>query len=131
MIVAALGIVVLSVACTLYYTGVLSHDVGGEPGYKNITYTDAVVSCENHAHQVFGAGLAQLTVDDHSSRMEHQANRYFIFFRAVVDKGVYINCFVDPSDGGVTKFEVRPQDVPDPNAQMKDSGSLFGWPLKK
>lgn len=140
VIVAAIVIIAASVISTLWVAGLLFGDGDEEgKGYRNITFTDAVLSCQKQSRGAFGSKLIQLTLDDHSSRFDQPTNLYKIFYRAQLsdsenDSGQsdhYVNCFVNAEKGRVSYFESMEEKSLKTEAIRKDNGGIFGWPLKK
>lgn len=137
MSAAAAGIILISVALTLWLSGVFRPDSESNPGYQNITFTDATIACENKARAAHGATLQQLVMDGHSSRFDSRRERYKIFFTATMgslkaENGVaefYINCFVSTYRGRITSFEIYEKKEDSTDAIRKDKGGIFGWPM--
>ncbi len=105
-------------------------------GYKNITFTDAVLACRSEAESKLPRGLFTLTLDDHSSRFEQGEGLYKIFFQAQVKRapddtdtvGVAVFCFVKADRGFVSYYEQLEQT--DESAPVLDKpGGVFGWPI--
>lgn len=134
ILVAAL-IIASSVISTLYFTGFIWGD-RSEPGYQNITFTDAVLTCEQQTRSAFPRQLRTLTVDDHSSRFATSSNEYKIFLRAVLLKPtssggtgeVFVSCMVSADQGRVTAYEALEQQTSPSNVIRRDEGGIFGWP---
>lgn len=144
VVIAAFGIVAVSIITTLYITGVSSSLGGRESsGYNNVTFTDAVITCEEQTRQAYKGELQSLVLDDHSSRFEQRSNTYKIFFNASMggkssrNRGeagpsvFFINCYVNGSQGRISSYEAYEDKEMTTKAIRKDDGGLFGWPLKK
>lgn len=139
---AALFVVVATLV-TLYSTGItleiagmrLGSDEGG--GYQNITFTDAVMACNEATEDRYGARIRNIEVDNHSSRYDGDAYLYKVFLKmdmydkkAVNTQLHYINCFVRATNGSIRRYDVFE------DAGKKDKGidtygtNLFGMPKK-
>lgn len=137
VVIGAVGVVALSVVTTLLFSDVLLNKLAGngDGGYKNTTFTDAVISCRAHSQKAYGRQLEQLTLDDHSSRMDDAANQFKIFFKAMMvkrsdDSGeFYINCYVSAESGRITYYEGMEQKSSPTEAIRRNDGGLFGWPI--
>lgn len=137
VIMAAVGVVVLSVATTLLFSDVLLQTLSGEggQGYRNTTFTDAVIACRGQSQSTYANQLQHLTLDDHSSRMDNAANQYKIFFKANIAKRnaqggeFYINCYVNAESGRIAYFEGMEQKSAPTEAIRRNDGGLFGWPI--
>lgn len=133
----AVGIALISVLATLWLSGVFGPEPRKTPGYRNITFTDALVACEDKARATHGDSLQQLVVDDHSSRFDTRTDRYKIFFTATMasfneESAVaefYINCFVSTYRGRITSFEIYENKEDSTDAIRQDEGGIFGWPV--
>lgn len=135
MVLAAAGIIASSVITTLYFTGFLwGRD--SEPGYQNITFTDAVLTCEQQTRSAFPRQLRTLTIDDHSSRFAAADNQYKIFLRAMLFQPassagtgeLFVSCMVSADRGRVTAYEALEQQTSPTNVIRRDEGGIFGWP---
>lgn len=137
VIVAAVVIVVLSVFVTLWVSGVFSASSAQQRGYKNITFTDALLTCEKQVRSTYSGKLLRLVTDDHSNRFDKSSNHYKIFFDAAIssnksESGIgefYINCEVSAHRGQVSDFAAYEQKESPTEAIRKDEGGLFGWPI--
>ena len=137
MILAALGVIVVSVATTLLFSDVLFARLGGQSnsGYNQVTFTDAVVQCQQMVRAEFKTKLSHVVLDDHSSRFDQASNQYRIFFNAQQtkpkseeDAGYYVSCMVNASTGRITEMEgAETKDSPT-EAVRKEDGGMFGWP---
>ncbi len=137
VIVAAIVAITVAALATLYYTGAL---FGGprsneNKGYQNITFTDAVITCQNKTRTTFKDNIKLLVVDNHSSRYEQKRYRYLIFLkmdlfnpRTKSTNLHYINCFVKANNGRVDKFESFEDKELKTRVGKKDDTNLFGWP---
>lgn len=70
----------------------------------------AVAHCQRAAQAEFPPGLAQVTLDDHSSRFDKRSRQYRIFLQAQTlrqgkSERYYINCYVAPRGGVIVRFE--------------------------
>lgn len=119
-ITAVVLLLCVSVGGTLYMSGNL-------PGvsspfsktYQNVTLTDAYVTCENLARDNFAARLKSLAMDDHSSRLDVEEQRYKIFInvelyegsgRGALSEEYFVNCFVRSDNGSVSTFDYAKDD---------------------
>lgn len=136
MIVGAVGVVLVSVVTTLLLAGggrLGWFDKSGS-GYINVTFTDAVMSCEEYTREQFGTELKTLEIDNHSSRFDNKTFLYKIFIEVGIEPrgkstGMnFINCFVKSSNGKITKYESW-EEKEGSSAPSGGSGSNpFGWP---
>lgn len=137
IVVAAVLIVVLSVCVTLFFSGAISgfNPMSDNRGYRNITFTDAVLGCEKETKKEFRKRLNTMTIDDHSSRYEAKDFAYRIYL-VVEAKGkespqtsYYVNCFVSAGNGRIIAFEVLEQnESPKTEAIRKNDNNPFGFP---
>lgn len=120
VLVVALSVIALSVVATLGFSGNLdlsSFGIGGsgENTYRNITFTDAQLACEEEARKDFGNRLKLITLDTASSRFDASSNRYRMYFKLSmlprlganrdIPVNFFLNCFVHGGRGKVTHFE--------------------------
>jgi len=138
-VIVGAGLTILaSIFTTLY---VASGKFETEPnarqgqGYKNITFTDAVITCKQYVEQQFGDSLRSLEIDDHSSRLEHRRFIYKIFLKAespAKDRpGLalhYVNCFVNSASGSISKYETYEEKEETVSPITEDDSNMFGWP---
>lgn len=135
----ALFIIALSIITTLWVSGVLFSSGDKGPAYKNVTFTDALITCENETRASYGSKLMRLVPDDHSSRYDSSSNQFKIFFKAAMtssksESGIgefYINCYVNAERGRIADYDVYEQKDSPTEAIRKDEGGLFGWPINK
>ncbi len=137
--IVALSIISLSVATTLFFSDFLLDKLDGkdEGGYRNVTFTDAVLKCQTEARNNTKVKLQQITLDDHSSRLDENTNQFKIFLKATragadaseAQGTFYINCFVNGFNGRIAYYEGMEQKASRTEAIRKDEGGLFGWPL--
>lgn len=134
--IAALTIL-SSVLATLWAQGFfLDHGQKGED-YQNITFTDAVLKCENATRVRYKNLLQNLTMDDLSSRLDNGANLYRIFFIAQITQSprdsaavdMYVSCLINAQNGLIAEYEVLQKREPTSEPIRKDKGGIFGWPL--
>ena len=139
VIFGAVGVIAASIFTTLVVSGVIFNVGGGdEGGYQNVTFTDAVISCQDQTRNSFGNKLTNMVLDDHSSRFDQRSNMYKIFFQVEVTRskeqennGFYVNCFVSASRGLITEFESLEQKVTQTETIRRERGGVFGWPMKE
>ena len=129
---AALLIIAVSVIVTLYASGLLfSKPMGANSaGYQNVTFTDAVVSCQNRVKSDYGKKIQTLVVDAHSSRYAEKQFIYKIFLNLdiynknrTMGKPYYVNCFVKSSSGRISKYEVFSADKEKGSDVVVDDGT--------
>jgi len=103
--------------------------------YQNITFTDAVLSCEKQALGEFSSGLSQLVLDRHSSRYENEAFAYKIFLMAYTKASnnevteFFITCYVKSSNGRISKFDMFENvESPESGAIKKGGDKFIEWP---
>ncbi len=138
VITVSIGVLVASVFITLYATGVLFGGSGADSkGYRNVTFTDAVLACQNTTKENYGERIRNLVIDNHSSRFDDKQFLYKIFLKMdLYDKNRtkarlhYINCFVKSSNGRVRKFEAF-EEVEQNQKRMSDDTNMFGMPKRK
>lgn len=135
--IAALTIL-SSVFATLWANGFFLSYGPRREHYQNITFTDAVLKCESTTRARYNHLLQNLAMDDLSSRLDHGANLYRIFFIAEIAESlrdsarvdIYISCLVNAENGLVTEYEALQKREPTSEPIRKDKGGIFGWPLK-
>ena|GEM_PF-2151131 len=137
-----LGIVALtismSVLATLWAQGFFFRHHPESATYQNVTFTDAVLKCESATRTQYNNLLRNLTMDDLSSRLDHEANIYRIFFNAQIVKSskdsatadFYIHCLINPQSGYMAEYVALEKKESASEALRKNKGGLFGWPLK-
>ncbi len=138
VIAVSIGVLVVSVFVTLYATGVLFGGSGSDSkGYRNVTFTDAVLTCQNTTRETYGDRIRNLVIDNHSSRFDDKQFLYKIFLKMdLFDKNRdkarlhYINCFVKSSNGRVRKYEAF-EEVEQNRKRMSDDTNMFGMPKRK
>lgn len=136
VILAAVAIIASSVITTLYFTGFIWGGGRSEEVYQNITFTDAVLTCEQQTRSEFRRQLRTLTLDDHSSRFALTTNEYKIFLRAQLLQPtsaegtgeMFVSCMVSADRGRVTSFEAMEQQSSPTNVIRREPGGIFGWP---
>lgn len=136
VIFIALVIVVSSILTTLHFTGVLWGGGRGTEAFQNITFTDAVLTCEQRTRGEFPRQLHSLTLDDHSSRFDSLGNEYKIFLRATLLKPgsregtgeMFVTCIVNGAHGRTTAYEALEQQNSPTDVIRRDTGGAFGWP---
>jgi len=137
----AICVIGVSIVVTLYLGG--KYDFGFSQngkdesgGYKNVTHTDALLRCEEEVRDEFGERLKVLSPDVHSSRFDQKANRYKLFFSAIlhpkkgrggVSERYYINCFVHGSRGTVVNFESLQEKEMDAKPIRESDSNVFGF----
>ena len=134
VIVFALCILVLAGVTAIFAPAIINAITHKNGAYKNITFTDANLACEEKTKAKFGDKIRTLATDNHSSFFDNKTGIYKIFLNVDVRgrKGKieshYINCFVRPSNGKINRFEVLNGGA---GKSSKDSGTnFFGMPIK-
>ncbi|WP_188150804.1 hypothetical protein [Teredinibacter waterburyi] len=139
VVITAVTVIVLSISMTLYVTGSMPGMSGGSgaDGYKNVTFNDAVLTCEAETRSKFGDRIRVLTLDNHSSRYEERELVYKIFQHMDLNGKVgapkvefFVNCFVRASNGRVTKYEAFEEVEVPANTSSSDNTNMFGFPKK-
>jgi len=128
-------LLVLSAVVTTVYVSSAMQNKQEEQGYQNITFTDAVLTCEKDGRSEFGADLSQIVVDRHSSRYDNNAFVYKIFLMAYT-KGeenktieYFVTCYVKASNGRISKFEVfENAEVQEGEAIKRGGDKFIEWP---
>lgn len=129
------AIIATSIITTLWYSGVLWHG-NDQPGYKNVTFTDALLQCEKEIKTSYGKQLRSLTFDNHSSRFDVSSYQYKVFFKAQMGSATsaagasdfYLNCFVSAERGKIASLDAYEKKESQTEAIRKDEGGIFGWP---
>lgn len=136
MIGGAILIIVLSVLSTLWINGFFLSAGHNNNAYRNITFTDAVINCQNETRSRHKNQLQNLTLDDLSSRFDQATNLYRVFFHAQVSnssrdsaaKDIYISCLVSAGRGKITAYEAFEKKETPTEPIRQEDGRLFGWP---
>ncbi|WNO08782.1 hypothetical protein [Teredinibacter sp. KSP-S5-2] len=136
VVIGGVAVVVLASFLTLYFSGVIFPDGfgGKKKGYQNVTFTDAVLTCEKETRDSYGNKIKLLTVDNHSSRYEQNAFLYKIFLKMNLRNKEnkpalhYISCFVKSSNGRIAKYDVYEEKESKTEANRKGDSNAFGWP---
>ncbi len=142
IVAIAIGVIGVAIVVTLLFRGDLDLSVvgldglgiGGSGEYRNITMTDAQVSCRDLAKSKYGKRLKYISLDGHSSRFEKDDKRFKVYFTMGLYPRLtngraddfYLNCFVDGSRGNVTHFEAIENRSARSTAEGEKSG-LFGF----
>ncbi len=142
LLVGAIMVVIISVAATFmfwsYRYGGFGFGIGeGGEVVRNVTFSDAVITCQDEARAKLGTDLISISVDDHSSRYEYKSNLYKLFYNALVQNGrsetgrinLAVYCFVRADHGRVTHFEQVEQKENGEASPRKSGNGLFGWPM--
>lgn len=137
LVIIGSGIFLVAASITATYflkTGRLG-GYAEESGYKNVTFTDAVLTCEQEFKERYEKRIINYAMDNHSSRYENKLFTYKIFYKAnLVTKQKkhgnlhYINCFVNAEDGRVSKFEIFEETETETEAVTDTETNAFGWP---
>lgn len=132
-LVMALFIICVAVASWFY----MQHFTMGSKGYRNVTFTDALLECESFTRQRYGPRLKRLTIDDHSSRWEQRSGEYKVFFTATMQAGeeatdtreYWVSCDVSGSAGRVSDYDMLEDKGAKSEVQRRQGGGgMFGWP---
>lgn len=133
VVAGAIAVILTAVFTTWYFSDALLETLNGDSqeGYKNVTFADAVVQCQQKAQAEFPKGLTQVTLDDHSSRFDSLGKRYRLFFTVAIGGGseaeLYLRCTVS-TRGRILNFTVDSKQLAPTEAGRKDKGGVFGWP---
>ncbi|MFT7559527.1 MAG: hypothetical protein ACI93R_001438 [Flavobacteriales bacterium] len=135
VVVLALAFVLVSIFMALYLSGALV-DMGSSDskGYKNVTFTDALLTCKAEAKDVFDEDLSQLVVDNHSSRYDDRVSLYKIFIEVDIRgkkkmEHYFVNCYVRASNGRISEFEsFEEREVKKGKAIQAESEKFIDWP---
>ncbi len=138
VLAGACGAIAVSIVVTLYATGTLFGEANSErQDYRNVTFTDAVLTCRHQAENTYGDSIRNLVTDSHSSRFDDSEIVYKVFLQMDLYDSKrtavtlhYINCFVRAANGRVRKFEVF-EDVEELPSRQVDDTNMFGMPKKK
>ncbi len=83
----------------------------GQGSYRNVTMTDAYVTCEQRLKSELGSNLSNYSPDNLSTRYSQKRGRFLIFFRAQLkESGAglsdnYVTCEVSGS-GSIQQFHI-------------------------
>lgn len=105
-----------------------------QSNYKNVTFTDATLTCREATRNKFIKNLQSVMIDNHSSRYEHNHFLYKIFLQVNTTEKAdetalyYINCYVKASNGRIDTFEIYDNKDPVKPGISTGSGKLFNWP---
>jgi hypothetical protein len=137
ILVISVPAIFLSVLATLWTQGMIFKPWQEDEHYQNVTFTDAVIQCQNAARAQFDVLLQTLTMDDLSSRQDHDSELYRIFFNAQVAKSpndpdaveFYISCLVNARHGNIAEYNALEKKERASEPIRKNKGGIFGWPL--
>lgn len=102
--------------------------------YKNVTFTDATLTCKEATRSKFSENLQSVMIDNHSSRYEHNHFLYKIFLQADTTEKAnettlyYINCYVKASNGSIDTFDVFEDKDTAESGLGTEPGNFFNWP---
>ncbi|WP_049723343.1 hypothetical protein [Gilvimarinus polysaccharolyticus] len=120
LMIVALAIVTLSIMSTLHVLDVPLGDFAGRVGgaeearYHHATMTDAQLNCEQKLQQSFKNRISVMHVDNFSSRLSVDGERYEIFLEADIYpddtrqgpvRELFFSCFVHASNGKIERFQ--------------------------
>ena len=136
VIVAALGIVALSVITTLWFSvDFNAQPQSGQLRYRELGLDEAHQLCERYAKTEMGARLRVISLDSHSSRTDRTIGRHRMFFNAELyaDKRrqgptneYFIACAVRLNRPVVASFTVTKNEDYKPKVHRKSGGGVFG-----
>ena len=137
VVLFAIVVVLVSVLVTIFFSdsSVNPWRGGDSTGYQNVTFTDAVLSCESETEDMYGDRIKHLIVDNHSSHYDDKQLLYKIYFTLDLKKSdgnntetalIYINCYIKGQNGRLAKYEVfeHVEDVATPITESEPG--LFG-----
>ncbi len=130
---SAVGVVVLSIFSTVFLVNIVFNDESeNEQGYRNTTFTDAVLACESRIKNTYSSRIRTLATDNHSSHFSNSSQVFKIFLKLDLhDKkrtssvAHYVNCFVRAKNGRIAKFDVL-ADEEGKGAVVDDGTNAFG-----
>lgn len=133
--IAAVVLIFASITGTwLLKTGRLGGS-GQQSGYQNVTFTDAVLTCEKNFRSRYADRILSLEIDNHSSRFDNKVFLYKIFIKSKMTSKNnkhgnmhFVNCFVKASNGSIDKFEVLEETEVETEAVTGKETNAFGWP---
>jgi hypothetical protein len=137
LLAIVLVIIILSVISTLWFRGFFPPS-GHTQGYRNITLTDAVITCENEIREAHKQRLRHLTLDNLSSRFDEKTNFFRVFFVADLQVAkeagapstpFLVSCFVGATRGDIKGIELFEKKESTTEPIQKRDGGIFGWPL--
>lgn len=135
-IVLAVLIICVAIASWLYMDYVKGM-VREDKTYKNVTFTDALLTCQNYTRERYGASLKRLTMHNHSSRWDQSTRQYKIFFKADIQgknlmqpaAEFWLACDVSGRSGKIRDYDAQEDKGLKSEAQrMNNDGGMFGWP---
>lgn len=133
IVVLAIAVLSASVLVTLYFSGAFRGT--SQVAYQNVTMTDATLACEERMQSEFDSDLRNHFVDNHSSRYDSKKFIYRIFLQAYTQNKQYevteffITCYVKPSTGRISKFEVFENKEQNGDEPIRRGGDKFiEWP---
>lgn len=140
VLIGAAAILVALVIFTMIASGVINFSgESARAGYKNTTFTDAVVTCDKEVRTTYGKRIQTLMVDNHSSRYEQDSNLYKIFLQMTLYekkqgeiKNMYVNCFVGAGRGSIKNIVyLDGESSSSSNSESSDDGTnFFGIPKR-
>jgi hypothetical protein len=130
------GFILCVAIASWFYVNKIKGMVREDKAYKNVTFTDALLTCQNYSRERYGAKLKQLTMHKHSSRWDQSAGQYKIFFRAdILGKNpalpaaeFWLACDVSGSSGQVRDYDAQENKGLKSEAQRMNDSGMFGWP---
>ncbi|ACR13467.1 hypothetical protein [Teredinibacter turnerae] len=132
----AVAVVAISVISTLLVAGGPEINAwlrGNSNKYMNVTFTDAVLTCQAEVAEQFGRRMTTMEVDNHSSRYDSRRSIYKIFLEVTTPAkadatGVhYVNCFVKSSNGRISNYESW-EEKEGKNGPVGHDSNPFGFP---
>jgi len=113
VLLSAVALVLCAIGGTVYVTELMQKSKAeAQQGYQNITFTDAVLSCEKQALGEFSSDLSQPVLDRHSSRSDNDALAYMTFLMPYTNArkteltAFFITCYGKSRNGPVSKSNV-------------------------
>lgn len=141
VLVVAIGLIVLSIGSTLYFTGVPIGEFGSKLGetfggnYKHSTMTDARMSCEERMRKSFKDRIRVMHVDNLSSRHDEETGQFRIYIEADVYKDsdrippareMFISCFTNAESGKIEQFQFAGDSEGEIGSDGEDPTNYFG-----
>ncbi len=139
VVVFAIVVVAVSVLVTLFVSDSSLNPwrSGDRTGYQNVTFTDAVLTCESATKERFADQIKFLLLDNHSSRYDEREFLYKIFYtidrKQSEENGreapplIYINCYVSGRNGRIEKYDVHEHVDDEVKPVTKQESGIFGW----
>lgn len=135
IVVVIATVVILASAIT---TVIVSGKFGAgadKKAYQNVTFTDAVLTCDERLKRTYTDAVHTVYLDNHSSRYDNASLHFKLFYNLHLKAGSktsknYVNCFVRAATGSIVEFEVFEQMNGIKSNRPTRTTNAFGMPLK-